>query len=358
MYKACVSPLRARLQYRALAGLAAHNSVWLAPYNDEMQNIIDDVVDGKPVFSLDCLDLSRRSINGRRNSRFLASQVRHSMSAVSIGYRDVTRLGVEFSRIFEDVTYCEQGFIANRFANSIKPFISYVVDKQAPYFDGRRRTDLEDGLNNLQLGWWMQDSSTCAFLHEFKASEVQKYEAGSLGHTVTGPRDLVIIGQCAGDQSLVFTAGETKDNADLVKRAVFEYGSDFERIFFRPHPKNEALQKENEKIRREFGSDVVLLGTDEPFSHLLKGRPTVATMSSGGGLEAAIKGCPVISYCVSFYSNWGFTVDKCACDRRTAKLSAEDVFLYIYTRYSRFLNPFGPGRISALEALRGECGQS
>lgn len=356
LYKKSTAAIRFRLKCRTLSTQvekAGNSAWWLAPYNPEMGCIVDDICGNHGQIPLNTFALTRGSNDAGWTERFLKKINRPGMHGLSVGYRDITLLGIDFSSIFQSVRYCETGFIANRFEGSTKPFISYVMDSQAPYFDGRRSTDLEDQLNAMDAGWWTNDIEAVDFLAEFRSSNVQKYiQMSKASGTITTPTDLLIIGQCTGDQSLTFTAGTVKTNVDLVRNALRDHAKDFKRVFYRPHPKNPTIETDHRQIENEFGSAVTIIGVDEPFAHLLKGRPTVATMSSGGGLEAAVKGCPVISYCVSFYSNWGFTTDKFPCPRRTAKFSVEDVFLYVYMRYSRYLNPFGPGHISPLEALR------
>src|SRR5690606_16239608 len=126
-----------------------------------------------------------------RTEAFLRSVARPPMRGLSVGYRDKTLLGVDFSSIFDSVRYCETGFIANRFEGSAKPFISYLVDSRAPYFDGKRRTELEDQLNSVTKGWWRDDTDAVAFLDEFRSSDIQKYsQSPGASSTRTSPADL------------------------------------------------------------------------------------------------------------------------------------------------------------------------
>lgn len=110
---------------------------------------------------------------------------------------------------------------------------------------------------------------------------------------------------------------------------------------------------ELKEIKNCYGDTIIIDNENINFVETIENKPTIATMSSGAGLEAAIHGCTVISYCISFYSNWGFTIDKYQCDRRTNMLSVEDVFLYVYTQYTTYLHPYKAGHITPLEALRG-----
>ncbi|WP_378949638.1 hypothetical protein [Mesorhizobium sp. ANAO-SY3R2] len=284
----------------------------------------------------------------------LTSNIR-DVGFLTVGRRDRALLGLDLNTLGNPVTRFEVCLLPNLFKNSPRPFIGYMKDHIGPYFDGSGNTELESALNDLSPGWWHEDPIAVDFLEDYKKSRIQKYLPIDYGKVTTSLRetDIVVLGQCTGDQALVYTDGVAKTNFDLVSRVIEDYSCKKRRIFYRAHPRNPKNTEEIAQLAARHPRDLTILEPTVPFLDLIERRPTVATMTSGAALEAAIRGCPVVTYATSFFSNWGFTEDALHCTRRTTTLSVEDVFLYVYTKYSTYMNPYGDGSITALEALRG-----
>lgn len=272
---------------------------------------------------------------------------------LTVGRRDRTRSGIELDEFFPQILRLEDALLPNRFPNSKKPSIGFIVDSKGPYYDGSVETDFENSLQELRSGWWKSCPNATIFLEEYRSSKITKFmsEPSRADHL---PRreDHVIIGQCTGDQALIYTEGETKENLHLIEQVADERSSS-DRVFYRPHPRNTFNSVELRTIARRFGNRIIVADPSIGFVDFLHHRPSLSTMTSGAGLEAAVRGCDVTCYSVSFYSNWGFTTDKTVCARRKNILSVEDVFLFMYTKYTRYIHPYGEGYITPLQALRG-----
>jgi capsular polysaccharide export protein len=143
-----------------------------------------------------------------------------------------------------------------------------------------------------------------------------------------------------------------KGNLELIEAALGDAAAG-QKLIYRAHPKNPANEAELALVRDRFKDRVTIMAPTISFVQALSNKPHIVTMTSGAGLEAAVRGCRVTCHSVAFFSNWGFTWDMTPCPRRTNTLGAEDVFLYFYTRHSRYFHPYGDGEISPLEALRG-----
>lgn len=270
---------------------------------------------------------------------------------LTIGRRDREILGYDFDDIFSNILRVEVALLPNRFSGS-RRYSGYMLDRIGPYFDGTCATSLEIELNSLKTDWWKNDTEACMFLDEYRASVLTKYMFADMGSTtIPEHADTLIVGQCTGDQALKYTRGPFNNNVDLVVRVVDE--TSFGRIYYRAHPRNLTNPTELAEISRRAKGRVTILESGTSFIDVLRNRPRVATMTSGAGLEAAIRGCRVTCYSTSFYSNWGFTNDSTPCERRSNKLTVEDVFLYVYTKYSTYLHPYSTNTITPLQALRG-----
>ena len=272
------------------------------------------------------------------------------------GRKDRAAIGIDLDACCQHVARCEVALLPNPFPNARRKFSGYVVDYGGPYYDGSAETSLEVALNVLRPGWWERDAEAISFLEEFRASAVTKYmSAAAKDAELPSEDDLLVLGQCTGDHSVIYTAGSVKGNLDLIETALSDTRAG-QKVIYRAHPKNPANEVELAVIRERFKDRISLMDPAISFVQALSNKPHVVTMTSGAGLEAAVRGCRVTCHSVAFFSNWGFTWDMTPCPRRMNRLSAEDVFLYFYMRHSRYFHPYSEGEISPLEALRGRLG--
>jgi capsular polysaccharide export protein len=112
-------------------------------------------------------------------------------------------------------------------------------------------------------------------------------------------------------------------------------GHAFDRVYFKPHPRSRTTEADLDFIRERYPAIRIIDG-GVSIVPVIAGKPTVATLTSGVGLEAAVRGCKVHTFGIPFYSHWGFTTDHIPCERRTNRLSAEDVLLHVMMRYTRY----------------------
>jgi capsular polysaccharide export protein len=266
-------------------------------------------------------------------------------TAMIWGYRDRINHGIDIGRHFPDHWRVERGLI--RAPNGA----GYTWDERSIYFDGRIPTDFERKLNALEPGRLPASETGRAILAHVLASGATKYGAGTAPEVDITDRDLLIIGQCTGDQAISETDALARTNPVFVSIVVAHLVKPgrYRRVFYKSHPKNGTTAADLAYVQKHH-PDIVVIDARASIVPLLAAKPTVATLTSGVGLEGAVRGCKVHCFGVPFYSHWGFTVDHMPCPRRTNRLSPEDVLLAMLIEQMRYVD--GTGRcISAAEAF-------
>lgn len=264
------------------------------------------------------------------------------------GYRDLRTLGVDVCSFFERCWRVERALIEPPAASGN----AFVVGYRSIYFDGRTSTDWEAQLNALTPGELSRSVEGKYLLSHILGAGLSKY-SGTAPDVRLTERDLLIVGQCTGDQAIEYTDAMARSNVelvDLVVKCLLKNGHSFEKIYYKPHPKNRTTPADIACIQDRY-PEIDIIDGNAAIVALLIGKPTVATLTSGVGLEAAVRGCKVHTFGISFYSHWGFTFDHMPCSRRTNRLSAEDVLLFALIHQTRYVNPKTKRPIGALAAF-------
>ncbi|SDZ88411.1 hypothetical protein [Rubrimonas cliftonensis] len=230
-----------------------------------------------------------------------------------------------------------------------RPVKGYLADALASYFDGGRPTELEAVLNAYQSGAWTEDPRAAALVARARRGEIQKYAqiCGSWSGVI-GPDDVVVLGQVAGDMAWLASPSAVDGNVEMVAAAAHEYPG--RRVVYKPHPFNGANEAELAAIAREMPQVVTAPGAAS-LALLCAARPTVVVCTSNAGLEAALRGCKVVTYGLGYYAGWGFTEDRMSCARRRNTLTAEDVFAATQHLYARFFGSATLRTVDQLEAV-------
>lgn len=294
----------------------------------------------------------RRGWDAARFARFLtrlaALTTGRPVEAIVWGYRDHRTHGVDVGRYFDRCWRVERSLIEPPAAAGN----AFVAGSRSIYFDGRGSTDLERLLNALTPGELMRSKEGNRLLAHIIDSALSKFE-GTPAPVRPTNRDILIVGQCTGDQAIKYTDALTHDNpglVDLVVKRLLAGSHSFEQVYYKPHPKNRTTPADLACIRERYPRIHIIDGSVS-IVPLLEDKPTVATVTSGAGLEAAVRGCQVHTFGVSFYSHWGFTVDHMPCPRRTNRLSPEDVLLFTVMHHTRYADPHTKRPIGVLAAF-------
>ena len=244
--------------------------------------------------------------------------------------------GHDLGSVFSTVVRVERGLLPG--PASRKLLTSFIINHKGIYFDGRAPCDMEDALQALHRGY-ATSSIAQSLLQLVRRKRITKYTMNDNIDLRIDPTDVVIIGQVVGDQSIESSTTIGRNNLALIshvtKKAKIDNVSQY---YYKPHPRNGHNAHEINLIKYNCPS-VIVLDTNINIHTIFAKLPRVATMTSGAGLEAALYGCEVYTFGISFYSNWGFTIDYFVCERRTNKLTAEDVAAFIWLEWQTYVDP-------------------
>lgn len=233
----------------------------------------------------------------------------------------------------------EDGFIRSIGLGSdlTQPY-SLVVDTRGIYFDPTNPSDLEWILETSVF-----DAETLErarkikhFLIEKKLSKYNLYSDTALNLPTDKPI-IVVPGQVEDDASVLLGAGGMS-NLDLLQHVRRNRPNGY--IVYKPHPdvivgnrvghiEDNIALKYCDKVVKEISIDSVLSHAHE-----------VHTMTSLVGFEALIRGIKVVTYGLPFYAGWGLTDDSYVCERRTRKLSIDELAAGTYLLYPRYIHPY------------------
>jgi len=243
----------------------------------------------------------------------------------------------------------EDGFIRSFGLGSdlTQPY-SLVVDSRGIYFDPTQSSDLEHILQN-HIFTETQIIRAQYIRHYLVDKKLSKYNVyANVELDLPKGRTIVVVpGQVEDDASIRFGANGMT-NLELLKQTRINCPDAY--IIYKPHPdvlsgnrvgdvdESEAL-KYCDRIVSEVGIDSVLVHANE-----------VHTMTSLVGFEALIRGIKVVTYGLPFYAGWGLSDDSHTCERRSRKLSIDELVAGAYLLYPRYIHPHTKQRCE-IEAL-------
>ncbi len=110
-------------------------------------------------------------------------------------------------------------------------------------------------------------------------------------------------------------------------------------IIYKPHPdvlsgnRIGAIPKE---ITAKCANRVV---TKVSIDSVIEVSDEVHTLTSGAGFDALLRGKRVYTYGMPFYAGWGLTTDDRKCERRTRKISLDELVAVALILYPRYISP-------------------
>jgi capsule polysaccharide export protein KpsC/LpsZ len=242
------------------------------------------------------------------------------------------------------VWFIEDGFLRSaRPSASRTPPLSLALDRQAPYFDCRRPSDLEVLLKTYDFdsdrGLLARARAGINLLLE---SGVSKYNGGrqktaeEVYGAKTGKRVLV-VGQVEDDASIRYGCLVPMTNNDLVRLAAREQKG--AQILYKPHPDVLGRVRSARSDPAEIAHLCRIVTERLPLAEALRTVDHVYTITSLAGFEALLRGIKVTTAGSPFYSGWGQTDDRQPNPRRGRKLSLEALFAGAYLLYPRYFDP-------------------
>ncbi|HFP7553988.1 capsular polysaccharide biosynthesis protein [Campylobacter jejuni] len=238
------------------------------------------------------------------------------------------------------VSLVEDGFIRSISLGSdlTRPF-SLIVDDKGLYIDPNKVSKLEELLQNeiFDKNMLNRAKNIIKTLLENRFSKYNglKHEDLKINAKI-GQKVILIPAQVEDDASMIL-GGFGLSTLDLLKEVRSKNQDAY--IIFKPHPdvlSGNRVGLKDETLILEFCDEIV---KDCSIDSVIKIADEIHTITSTSGFDALLRAKKVFTYGMPFYAGWGLTKDKYRCERRTRKLSLEELVAGALITYPRYINP-------------------
>ncbi|OEW17132.1 capsule biosynthesis protein [Campylobacter sp. BCW_6879] len=238
------------------------------------------------------------------------------------------------------VSLVEDGFIRSISLGSdlTRPF-SLIVDDKGLYIDPNKPSKLEELLQNeiFDENMLNRAKNIIKILLENRFSKYNglKHEDLKINAKI-GQKIILIPAQVEDDASMIL-GGFGLSTLDLLKEVRTKNQDAY--IIFKPHPdvlSGNRIGLKDETLILEFCDEIV---KDCSIDSAIKIADEIHTITSTSGFDALLRAKKVFTYGMPFYAGWGLTKDKHKCERRTRKLSLEELVAGVLITYPRYINP-------------------
>lgn len=229
--------------------------------------------------------------------------------------------------------------------------LSWVLDEVGIYYDARRPSALEEMLELADFD--PPDLARAAALRERIVREgITKYNLGAARPWRRPPgshRVVLVPGQVETDAAIAFGTGAVRTNIGLLRAVRAARPGTW--VVYKPHPDvvaglrgagagEEQAPLHCDEVVREGSMHELLAQADE-----------LHVMSSLAGFEALLRGKPVTCWGRPFYAGWGLTEDREPLERRTRRLTLDQLVAGTLLRYPTYRSRITGRRCSAEQAL-------
>ncbi|EAJ1018953.1 capsular polysaccharide biosynthesis protein [Campylobacter jejuni] len=238
------------------------------------------------------------------------------------------------------VSLVEDGFIRSISLGSdlTRPF-SLIVDDKGLYIDPNKVSKLEELLQNeiFDKNMLNRAKNIIKTLLENRFSKYNglKHEDLKINAKI-GQKVILVPAQVEDDASMIL-GGFGLSTLDLLKEVRSKNQDAY--IIFKPHPdvlSGNRVGLKDETLILEFCDEIV---KDCSIDSAIKIADEIHTITSTSGFDALLRAKKVFTYGMPFYAGWGLTKDKYRCERRTRKLSLEELVAGALITYPRYINP-------------------
>ncbi|HEF2527821.1 TPA: capsular polysaccharide biosynthesis protein [Campylobacter jejuni] len=238
------------------------------------------------------------------------------------------------------ISLVEDGFIRSISLGSdlTRPF-SLIVDDKGLYIDPNKPSKLEELLQNeiFDENMLNRAKNIIKILLENRFSKYNglKHEDLKINAKI-GQKIILIPAQVEDDASMIL-GGFGLSTLDLLKEVRAKNQDAY--IIFKPHPdvlSGNRVGLKDETLILEFCDEIV---KDCSIDSVIKIADEIHTITSTSGFDALLRAKKVFTYGIPFYAGWGLTKDKHKCERRTRKLSLEELVAGALITYPRYINP-------------------
>ncbi|OEW29423.1 capsule biosynthesis protein [Campylobacter jejuni] len=238
------------------------------------------------------------------------------------------------------ISLVEDGFIRSISLGSdlTRPF-SLIVDDKGLYIDPNKPSKLEELLQNeiFDENMLNRAKNIIKILLENRFSKYNglKHEDLKINAKI-GQKIILIPAQVEDDASMIL-GGFGLSTLGLIKEVRSKNQDAY--IIFKPHPdvlSGNRVGLKDETLILEFCDEIV---KDCSIDSAIKIADEIHTITSTSGFDALLRAKKVFTYGMPFYAGWGLTKDKHKCERRTRKLSLEELVAGALIIYPRYINP-------------------
>lgn len=226
----------------------------------------------------------------------------------------------------------EDGFIRSVGLGAERtPPASLFLDKSGSiYFNSQTPSDLEVFLKKHRF---TNEERKIAkrVMSDLLKDNITKYnlqEADGNYNVSEDQQNILVIGQCEDDASIIFGSPVVKLNTELIQKAIEENPD--ATIYFRPHPDVTAGLRKALSNVYDFADKVCIMDKPYPLWEKIHSFKKVYVITSLTGFEAVMRGAHVRTFGQPFYAGWGITDDFLNCERRGRNLAIEEVFYGAY----------------------------
>ena len=250
-----------------------------------------------------------------------------------------------------DVVRVEDGFLRSvGLGAELSRPVSWVMDGRGIYYDATRPSDLEYLLQTFQPGPQLRDRA--ARLRErIVASGITKYSVGqgSWRRPAGSRRVILVPGQVETDASLRFGAPHIRTNIALLEAVRRENPDAF--LVYKAHPDVVAGLRARGEREDQAWSICDAVVEDVPMGQLLTQVDEVHVLTSLAGFEALLRHKRVVCYGQPFYAGWGLTHDLSPVERRTRRLTLDELVAGTLIFYPTYVSRSSGCHISPERAL-------
>ena len=228
--------------------------------------------------------------------------------------------------------------------------LSLVMDSRGIYYDATCVSDLERLLQTVAFGGATLERAA-RLRRRIVAAGLTKYNVGrgQWQRPATSQRVVLVAGQVETDASLRLGSPVIRSNVGLL-RLTREAEPDAY-IVYKPHPDVTAGVRAagaDEHAARYWCDEVV---TDVPIDSLLSTVDAVHVLTSLAGFEALLREKQVVCHGLPFYAGWGLTRDALKVERRTRRLTLDELVAGALIAYPRYISRSGGECISPEQAV-------
>jgi capsular polysaccharide export protein len=147
----------------------------------------------------------------------------------------------------------------------------------------------------------------------------------------------LVAGQVESDASIRLGACEVRTNLDLLKAVRARHPDAY--LVYKPHPDVVAGLRKRGSGDEQAAQWVDEVLVDASPTQLLEQIDEVHVMTSHLGFEALLRNIRVVCHGQPFYSGWGLTEDIHPVERRTRRLTIDELVVGALLNYPTYISP-------------------